>query len=445
MCENKRSNERIRVRGKMRKIISRFDIALIIFIAFLLRLAWLFYAKPTPVSDFAVYKELASNLLAYHQYGYPEPTAYRLPGYPIFLALSMLVSPSDIWLSLVNVLMSTAQVYLIFCLAVQLSGNRGIGITASCIAAVYPIFVFFSPVLASEHLFSVLIYGGLVLLLSNISGKKQLAAGSLAGLLFGLATITRGEAIYYIPIIGLLGMLPVGKAVENKQTYWDTPRIYSIILLFISWGLVVLPWYIRNQLVIGPGSGLGTSGGIMFYYGHHDKSQDFDELISAENLGSSEVERSANAIKKGLDYIYHAPIGTQLRDTVIEAFRQYAPNGYPVFWSVALPRARDGTWPEKQLPGKQIFNTMTIIGYLIVGTLALFSLIFIKAYPPRLWITIVGFALMNLIGYAVIFAATSRYRYTIEGFLCILAAITVWRGYTQLAQRNSIIPTSTPE
>ncbi len=138
----------------------------------------------------------------------------------------------------------------------------------------------------------------------------------MAGILFGLATITRGEAIYYLPIITLLALLPVpgdDKEPDTGKTI-ILPRITSLFVLFIAWGIVILPWYIRNQIVIGPGAGLGTSGGIMCYYGHHDETQAWEQLLSVENLGSGEIVRSKNALQKGLDYIIRTPIGTQIID-----------------------------------------------------------------------------------------------------------------------------------
>ncbi|MFZ2095392.1 MAG: hypothetical protein WAV05_02025 [Anaerolineales bacterium] len=419
--------------------ISKLNLIHILILALLLRVAWLIYAQPIPISDFGEYRLLASNLIMYHQFGYPIPTAYRLPGYPIFLALFLLVNNSNLWLGFINVLLSLLIVYFVYILASILTENIKIGLIASFLAAIYPIYIFFSPILASEHLFTVLLYGGLILILSPVDGRKIYITRFFAGGLLGAAMITRGEVIYYIPIIALLAILPSKKKSGEEVKTRNSHRIISLFLLMIAWGIIILPWYIRNQKVIGPGSGIGTSGGIMFYYGHHNENQVWEDLLADENLGNGEATRSANAFQKGLSYIYQTPISIQLRDKVIEALRLYAPNDYPVFWSVALPRADDGTRQEKPLPGIEIFSMLAISGYLILGTLAFLALFFIKNYPPRFWITILGFALMNLLGYAVLFAATSRYRYTIEGFLCILAGSILWQFYRFLLQRRAAI------
>jgi 4-amino-4-deoxy-L-arabinose transferase-like glycosyltransferase len=413
--------------ANVKEHFSKINITYILLLALILRIAWLFYAHPVPVSDFGEYKQLASDLITYHQFGFPSPTAYRLPGYPIFLAIFMQVSSSNIWLGFVNVLLSVILVYFIFILANQLAAKPKVALSAGFIAAVYPIYIFFSPILASEHLFTVLLYAGLILLLSEFHGKKLYIMRGIAGFFFGAAMITRGEAIYYLPIIALLGVFPNRASAEDRVKNSLSTRVLSLLLLFFVWLISITPWYIRNQAVIGPGSGLGTSGGIMFYYGHHDESQEWKDLLKVENLGSGEIYRSSNAFQKGLNYLFQAPVGEQIRDKFIETLRLYAPNGYPVIWSVTLPPTNDGTPRENYLLLKDVFILLTIAGYLIVGTLALLSLFFYKQYPLRLWITSLGFALLNMIGYAILFAATSRYRFTIEGFLCILAAISIYQ------------------
>lgn len=409
----------------IKKQFNRVNILHIILLSLFLRITWLWISEPVPVSDFAEYKQLAINLIAHHQFGYPIPTAYRLPGYPIFLALFSLISQSDIWLGIINILLSTVIVYFVYLLAIRLTLNKSIGMLAGFIAGIYPIFIFFSPVLASEHLFTVLFYGGLLLLLTTGADKKQYTIRLLAGILFGFATLTRGEAIYYLPVILLLALLPDMNQARAHGVKITNSKILSSLILFIAWGAVILPWYIRNQIVIGEGSGLGTSGGIMFYYGHHDERLDWPKLLSADNIGTGEITRSANAFRKGLDYVLHTPFSSQLVDKVIESLRLYAPNAYPVFWSAAIPIG-NGRFSEKPLAGLPVYSLLAITGYLFVGSLALSSLFFLRQFTAKLWIVVLGVALLNLFGYAILFAATSRYRYTIEGLLCILAACATW-------------------
>ena len=60
----------------------------------------------------------------------------------------MLVSRSVIWLSFTNVPLSTLLIALIYAVTRRLTGSRQIAMIAGFIAAIYPIFVLFSPILA---------------------------------------------------------------------------------------------------------------------------------------------------------------------------------------------------------------------------------------------------------------------------------------------------------
>ena len=84
-----------------------------------LRLAWWWYARPDPIADFEYYRLMAADLLEHHRLvdhplvGTPRASALRVPGYPVFLALAMLVSRSVAWLSIVNVALSALLVPLV--------------------------------------------------------------------------------------------------------------------------------------------------------------------------------------------------------------------------------------------------------------------------------------------------------------------------------------------
>src|SRR5262245_65139209 len=129
----------------------------ILAVALLLRLGWMQYAQTIPVSDFEDYRTLAESLRDHHQFGYPVLTAWRLPGYPLFLAGLMLISRSIAWLSFWSVVLSTVNCALVCCLAYVLFERKDVAVGAGLVSALNPSFVFYSPVLASEHLFTLLV------------------------------------------------------------------------------------------------------------------------------------------------------------------------------------------------------------------------------------------------------------------------------------------------
>ena len=205
-------------------IFRRHPLIAILAVAFVLRLAWLVYIQPKPVDDYLIVKRGAESLVDHFQYGYPERGSYWLPGNSAFLAVVMLVSRVDFWLSLVNVAMSTAICGLVFVLARRLFGRDKEALLAALICALNPTFVFYSPVLASEHVFVPLLILCMLLALAR-RGPRWLHA-IVCGVLLGAATLTRGEAIFHSPVLFAAFLLPpVSAGVPWRK------RIVSAVLL----------------------------------------------------------------------------------------------------------------------------------------------------------------------------------------------------------------------
>src|SRR4029453_13268630 len=167
--------------------------------ALLLRLLWMWLPRPGPVGGYEKFCELAHDLLVNGQFGWPEPTAYRFPGYPAFLAATMRVSQSVAWLRVVDVLLSAALVPAPSPPAKKLAnGDRRYGLAAAWVCALNPAFVFWAPILASEHPFALLTFVGLALLAPN--PLPLLVSGAC----LGLACLTRGEGLFLAPTFLLL-------------------------------------------------------------------------------------------------------------------------------------------------------------------------------------------------------------------------------------------------
>ncbi len=104
---------------------------IILLLGFAAWVLWWAYAEPVPVSDYETYRLLAEGLLQHRQLGIPNPSANRLPGYPVFLALMMLISNSAAWLSFINVIFSTLLIYLVYKLALHLTSEKILPIIAA--------------------------------------------------------------------------------------------------------------------------------------------------------------------------------------------------------------------------------------------------------------------------------------------------------------------------
>ena len=393
----------------------RTQMALILLLALGLRLGWALYARPVPLSDYLEYRNLAAAILDHGAYGYPQPTAFRLPAYPLLLALFMLVGRSDLWLSLVNVLLSTAMCLAAAALARRLfPGRAGVGRLAALACALNPAFVFYSPLLASEHLFVLLMTAVLLLGLGESAGRPRTV---LAGLVWGAAALTRGEALFYAPVV--LGLFAWR---GRRQGGWRAGVVTAGVVLLAAGG-VIGPWWLRNRLVIGPGAGLATNSGMTFYEGHNPYHYGYRgdyKRPPFRDLGK--LERQRLAWRLGLRYIREHPAGL-LHSIWQGTWRLWRPSRLPVYLSTrAPPRPGDQTYPAKPLAGLRLFEALCLGGYVLLVLLALWSLRGWRRWPrTTLWL-VGGVVFCNWLGYAVVFWGMSRYRFFVELILCLVAA-----------------------
>lgn len=377
-----------------------------------LRLGWWAYAQPAPVSDFEYYRRLALDLLVHGQLGYPNPSGSRVPGYPLFLAALMLVTRSTAWLSFGNAVLSSLIPYLVYRLALELTTAR-VAVVAAGIAAVNPTFVLFSPVLASEHLFTIfLLYSFIVM--CRASGRTGVLL--VAGLLFGAAVLTRPEGLFYLPVVVAVGL-----------THGPLSRVRMPLLACVmAVCLVVLPWYVRNRVVIGPGAGLSTTGGLMFYYGHNAIDYWWHPLNGTPLDGLREVELQKRAYELAFAYLRAATPAQLAADLGLATRRFFSVSSdYAEFWSTRVAGPNPDTFTATPFGERRPFATLILWFNVVVFAAAAGSVMLIRRYPARAWAVLYGVPAASWVGYCVIFAASARYRYTTEAILCILAALTI--------------------
>lgn len=397
------------VREKMLKLI------LIVFILGLLfRLVWMIYARPIPFSDYADYKNIAENLLEHRQFGYPEPSAYRFPLYPVFLSLLMIITPNTFWLSFCNVVLSSMLIILVYLIAMQLTGNNIlISLFGALFCAINPTFIFYAPVLASEHLYSVFLFSGIVILLYQKS--KPTIRIILSGVALGLASLTRGEGIFFIPIFLIAGYFAMKK---YKFVYI---RLAFLILICM---IVILPWYIRNLNIFGPGVGISTTGGINFYLAHNKYGYGFRYITETEFKGLNEIERHKLGLKLGFNYIIRSGKSELFKGVLRGTAALYMPSSDAVNSSICLPISG---YPERKIAGSNLLKGINIWFYILILVMALIStIIFYKTLAVKSWIILVSIIVTNWFCYSVVFWGGDRFRFIAEIIFCILAGITLY-------------------
>ncbi len=395
---------------------NRWTILSLFLVGLALRLIWLFYAQTVPVSDFLEYFALGQNIREHLAFGLPEPNYWRLPVYPAFLALLMLVSRNLIWLGFWNVLLSSLCIVQIYLIAFRLSvGNRLIAGIAASVGLFNITLLFLPPVLASEFLFSFFVLTALILFLYRVN--RPIIRFPVIGVLMGLSVLTRGEGLFYIPVFLILIFM------------WREDSLRHAL----AWGLVfviccvavITPWYLRNRSVAGPGTGLSPLAGINFYYGHNDSFYGWrqDQGTVFEGLDMKAAGTLGYAL--GIEYIKKDPARALLNSVVNGTKNLFDWSAYPIHMS------RPSTQPSSDDEEDQTDASTVILAWLnrlyllfLIGSVL--SIVFYRALPARSWVSLYLFVFTNWFGYVILFIGHPRYRFFMEIIFCILSGVTLY-------------------
>jgi hypothetical protein len=331
------------------------------------------------------------------------------------------ISRSVAWLSLANVALSVLLIPLVHALTRSLTGSERAASVAAVVCAINPSFVFLSPVLASEHLYVLALFATFLLL-----AKRRPWA---AGVLFGCAVLTRPDALFYAPVAMTLLL---STAAGPRRA-----RLRSAVVFSLCVAAVVTPWVIRNQVSVGPGAGVSTSGGLNFYFGHREGGPGYRALQGTPLDSVREVERQRVGYTLGWQYISSAGLPQLLRDIGVNTRTLFwSTEAASLHWSTREPRGSPDDTTAQPLRALTWLPAVERLGHLVLLALALGSLVSFRQQPaPFLW-TAWGIVAMTWLGYAVVFVAMARYRYAAEVVWCLLAGVTLGSFRTAARLRN---------
>lgn len=191
-------------------------------IALLLRLAWGGFVATTVENEGSYYARIGQNLAHGRGYlGIREQGLQLLypPLFPLLIAAQNVVGiPADIAGRIISALAGAAFVLVAFLLADRLYGPR-LGMLAALLAALHPLLVVFGAAVLTEMTYLALLWTG-VYFVFRTRDRQDIASALLAGAMFGLAYLTRPEAML-IPVIAvgwLLIFAPSNRSFAMKQS-----------------------------------------------------------------------------------------------------------------------------------------------------------------------------------------------------------------------------------
>ena len=157
-----------------------------------------------------------------------------------------------------------------------------VGRIAGWLAVVNPLLVFFSGYLLTESLFCVVM---LLALVASVEWLKAPRPGRAlgVGILWGLACLTRPTAMPLPLVVALWAWAPLGLTIAAAD------RLRQVGLLFLGVVLTLVPWTIRNAVVLHDLVPISTGGGRTLLDANNPRVWD-DPALRGNAISTAEVE-----------------------------------------------------------------------------------------------------------------------------------------------------------
>jgi hypothetical protein len=236
----------------------RTRLLLLTLLGLLVRALWVAFEPATaPVADETMWLTWGTEVLPSPEVGF-SPLRLRFVFHPP-LYLYFLGAPFALFGGLAAVQYLQCLVGALLVPALGLVGRSGFGeragLAAAGIGALYPELVWFAAHYWAETLFTVLLWWAIERLVASDASASASAAGA-AGVLWGLAILTRETVLYFLPLAAL-------------WLAWRRPgggRRAGIVAAAAL--LVVLPWTLRNYLVFDAFVPVSTAGALNLWQGN---------------------------------------------------------------------------------------------------------------------------------------------------------------------------------
>ncbi len=377
--------------------------------------------------DAQSYNYLAQTLARGKGWGYGN-SAYRPPGYPVFLAgIYLLVGlPNGVFTAarLLQAVLATATIALIGVMVWQLAGRRAM-LIALAIGAVYVPLVLVGVSLMTEALFVPLALIAVICALQARVGRRRMLWIVLSGFCTGLAALTRGN--------GIVLMVPLALVVWTARPRWSWRAALAPLVLLLVACATVAPWTIRNAYAqhafIPVTDELGNtikgtynpvSARQRFVWNGHGYST-YDSIQKDKKLTESERNDKLTAaviryIGKHPEYLPEAMFWNTLRLLDLQGRR------------ISRVTAYTDTFATAQ------FADLGVVCFWIVGALAIAGALTPAARRiPRSFWAIPFFLWLSV---APVTTGTPRFRAVLDPFFILLAACALEAGIELLARRR---------
>ncbi|MCW5959941.1 MAG: glycosyltransferase family 39 protein [Pyrinomonadaceae bacterium] len=374
--------------------------------AFVLRAALVWLQWNSPVMNFGFfgadstgYDAIAQSLVSGGGFAIDgEPTAFRTPVYPMFLAaVYSLFGRNFIVLGVIQSILGAAVCYFTYKTAILIFG-RASAVAAAVFVALSPdLIIWTSGYVLTEpvyiFLLSAAVYAAVKLIEAEsieLSDKKNIGLAALTGLLFSLTALTRPAFLYFAIIAFVFLALKI-----------DRRKLILMIAVFL---IPVSIWTVRNYAVFDEVILTTTGGGYVLYEYHNpittSENGGYDPIDHhpppPEGATASEADDFYKA--KAVEFILENP-GREMRLTINR------------FWNVWRPALAESS-PRNAV--------ITSLSYIPVILFALPAILIFGFRDPKTKFLVILLAFFFV--FHVLVAGEMRFRYPLMPVFSIFAA-----------------------
>jgi 4-amino-4-deoxy-L-arabinose transferase-like glycosyltransferase len=257
-----------------------------------------------PGDDSRAYYALSKALYEEQSFGGPEfrDSSDWSPGAPFLYAAAFYATGGarEGTARIIEALLGLATILVVFALGWRLGGARGrwVGLFAAFAVAVYPPFIHSTGVIMSEPP-AMLTLPAAVLAFLWASERERAWTWLVPGLLFGLTAMFRPEYLFvgaaFVVLAGVRAALGTGR---DHGRDWRAGLAAAAVLL-AALILPILPWTVRNVVVLDKVVPISTGGGKALYVGTYlpaDGEYQRVKAILAERYLGRDLEPGSPAL-----------------------------------------------------------------------------------------------------------------------------------------------------
>lgn len=373
----------------------------ILLLALLLRLIWVFSFCALPVNDALHYEQLAQSVIHDNLFAIHGLTiANTLPGYPFFISLIYyLTGQSLLMVYLIQAILGTLTVLLIWLISKQLQLPNRVGIIASLLLATYINVIAYTSLMLTETLFVFCMMGGIYMWLRMLVSMFSILLVSFGSLFIGYSILIKPQVLIFYLLFWAFNL-------------YKYKNYRSQLILIACCAIIPFLWMLRNWSQVGEFA-LSTNHWENIFIGNH----------------------------KGASGAYENPLLIQGIDTTKELEPQYqqmamqfllTPNKEHINLILKKTRAQyryetDGVnWCQRSMPQFywEDWKRWSQIQYLILLGLCISALVLFILRKVRIPFLIFQ-SILSFFIIGILFFGDSRFHFPSIPFICLMGACVI--------------------